>query len=107
MNQNSINETELLVALRSGEMLPERSTAYWTPEERTELEELYKAGNGLSRMSLLLQRSEGAIFQQLVAMGLMGVQGKPRQRNPRQSKCQCPRCVELQCSYCRDGVCHV
>lgn len=79
MNQDVMNQNELLVALRNGEVLPERSTAYWTPEERAELERLYNEGKGISEMSLLLQRSEGAIFQQLVAMGLMGAQGKPRQ----------------------------
>lgn len=107
MCQNSMNQTELLIALRNGEMLPERSTAYWTAEERVELERLYREGNGLSKMSLLLQRSEGAIFQQLVAMGLMGGQGKPRQRTPRQFKCQCPKCLELKCSYFRNGECNV
>ena len=107
MNQNTMNQTELLIALRNGEILPERSTAYWTDEERAELERLYREGNGISRASLLLQRSEGAIYQQLIAMGLMGTQGKPRQRVPHQCKCHCPKCLELQCSYCRDGVCHV
>ena len=107
MNQDVKNQAELLVALRNGEVLPERSTAYWTPEERAELERLYNEGKGISEMSLLLQRSEGAIFQQLVAMGLMGAQGKPRQRVPRSAKCSCPKCLELQCTYCRDGVCYV
>ena len=107
MNQTTMNQTELLIALRNGEILPERSTAYWTDEERAELERLYREGKGLSEMSLLLQRSEGAIYQQLIAMGLMGTQGKPRQRTPRQYKCSCPKCLELQCAYFRDGVCHV
>jgi len=107
MNQNSMNQTELLIAQRNGEILPERSTAYWTDEERTELERLYRGGKGLSEMSLLLQRSEGAIYQQLVAMGLMGALGKPRQRNPRPLKCQCPKCLELQCPYYRNEVCYV
>jgi len=107
MIQNTMNQNELLIALRNGEVLPERSTAYWTSEERTELERLYREGNGLSAMSLLLQRSEGAIFQQLVAMGLMGTQGKPRQRTSRQFKCQCPKYLELQCPYYRNGGCDV
>ena len=107
MTENSMNQTELLIALRNGEILPERSTAYWTDEERAELERLYREGNGISKASLLLQRSEGAIYQQLIAMGLMSTQGKPRQRAPRQYKCSCPKCLELQCSYYRDGVCHV
>ena len=102
MNQTTMNQTELLIALRNGEILPERSTAYWTAEERAELERLYRKGNRISRASLLLQRSEGAIYQQLIAMGLMGTQGKPRQY-----KCSCPKCLELQCAYFRDGVCHV
>ena len=33
-------QQELLLAIRNGEMHPERSTAYWTPEERAELQRL-------------------------------------------------------------------
>ena len=92
-------QQELLLAIRNGEMHPERSTAYWTPEERAELQRLYRDGQGISEIALLLQRSESAVFQQLLAMGMLAGQGKPRQRNPRQVKCQCPKCLEWECPH--------
>ena len=70
-------QQELLLAIRNGEMHPERSTAYWTPEERAELQRLYRDGQGISEIALLLQRSESAVFQQLLAMGMLAGQGNP------------------------------
>ena len=93
------NQQELLLAIRNGEIHPERSTAYWTPEERAELQRLYRDGQGISEIALLLQRSESAVFQQLLAMGMLAGQGKPRQRSPRQIKCQCPKCLERECPH--------
>lgn len=99
-------QQELLLAIRTGEIQPERSTAYWTPEERAELQRLYRDGQGISEIALLLQRSESAVFQQLLAMGMLAGQGKPRQRNPRQIKCQCPKCLEWECPhYDREEEC--
>lgn len=99
-------QQELLLAIRNGEMHPERSTAYWTPEERAELQRLYRDGQGISEIALLLQRSESAVFQQLLAMGMLARQGKSRQRNPRQVKCQCPKCLEWECPhYDREEEC--
>ena len=70
-------QQELLLAIRNGEMHPERSTAYWTPEERAELQRLYRDGQGISEIALLLQRSESAVFQQLLAMGMLAGRGNP------------------------------
>ena len=44
-------QQELLLAIRNGEMHPERSTAYWTPEERAELQRLYRDGQGISEIA--------------------------------------------------------
>ena len=105
--QDNINPTQLLIAIRSGEMPSERSEAYWTEEERNELKRLYWAGTGISEMALLLQRSENAVFQQLIALGLTGASAKRSQRFPKPQKCQCPCCKELACSHCgKGGICN-
>jgi len=104
--ENNINQINLLVAIRTGELPSERSKEYWSDEEREELRRLFWAGKGISEISLLLQHSENAIIQQLVAMNLLTPPGKHRQRAPKVTKCQCPRCLEEGCIYYReDGSC--
>lgn len=105
--ENNINQSELLVSIRAGELPSERSKEYWSDAEREELRRLFWAGKGISEISLLLQRSENAIIQQLVAMNLLTPPGKHRQRAPRAPKCQCPRCLEKGCIYYNreDGSC--
>lgn len=99
---------QLLAAYRSGELSCERSTAYWTQEERAELEEDFRAGIGISELSLLLQRSETAIYQQLIALGLTATSGTRSPRKPKPNKCECLRCAETQCLYYDEkrGLCN-
>lgn len=105
---NLDEQRQLLAAIRSGDLPSERSTAYWTKEERAELEELYKAGVGISELSLRLQRTETAIYQQLIAIGLTATSGTRNSKSPKPHKCECPRCLETQCPYYDDkrGLCH-
>lgn len=105
--KNLEERRQLLVAIRNGDIPCERSTALWTKEERAELEESYKNGVGLSELSLRLQRSETAIYQQLVVMGLT-TSGSRSPKKHRPNKCECPRCLETRCPYYnkKDGICH-
>lgn len=95
---NIEDQRELLAAIRNGELPSERTTAYWTAEERAELEVSYRKGVGISELSLRLQRSETAICQQVIAMGLTVTSGSRGPRKTKPSKCSCPRCLETKCS---------
>ena len=104
--ENTITQSELLISIRTGELSSERSKEYWSDAERDELRRLYWEGTGISEIALLLQRSENAIIQQLISMFLLTPPGKQRKRSPKHFKCQCPRCLETGCAYCReDGSC--
>ena len=104
---NHDERRQLLVAIRNGDLPCERSTALWTPEERAELEEAYRNGVGISDLSLRLQRSETAVYQQLVVMGLTATSGIRGPKKPRPNKCECPRCLETQCPHydAKGGIC--
>jgi len=64
MTQNTMNQTELLIALRNGEILPERSTAYWTDEEsrtRTSLQRRQRTLRNVSPASAQRRRDLSAV----------------------------------------------
>lgn len=108
-NTMNLNEQrQLLAAIRSGDLPSERSTEFWTKEERTELKESYKAGVGISELSLRLQRAETAIYQQLIVMGLTATSGNRNPKKPKPHKCECPHCLETQCPHYdkKRGICH-
>ena len=98
---------QLLAAIRRGDVPCERSTALWTEEERAELEEAYRAGCDISELSLRFQRSETAIYQQLIVMGLTATSGSRSPKKPRPNKCDCPRCRETDCPHYveKGGIC--
>lgn len=97
------NQRELLMAIRSGDLPSERSKEYWSDHEREELKRLYESGVGISEIALLLQRSENAVVQQLVAMGLLTPPGKQRAKTPKPPKCHCPGDRISECPYYGKG----
>ena len=99
---------QLLAAIRRGELPCERSTAFWTKEERAELKEAYRDGFDISELSLRLQRAETAIYQQLIVMGLTATSGIRGPKRPKPNKCGCPRCLEMQCPHYdeKGEICH-
>lgn len=92
-----------LIALRTGKNPPERSGECWTKEELERLKLLYYSGTGFSEIVLELKRTEIAVFQQAVKMGLLSQQCKPRKRIPKQPSdnvCLCPGCTVTNCPNC-------
>lgn len=98
-------ERELLKALRNGQLPSERSKEYWSEEEREEVKRRFLAGEGISQIAIALQRSENAVIQQLIAMGLLTPPGKHRNRKPKNLRCQCPSARENGCKYYERGKC--
>lgn len=105
MSEKFDNSRELLIAIREGKIPSERSGEYWSDAEKDELRRLSMAGDGISQIALMLQRSENAVFQQLAVQGLLALQGKPRERGKNEPKCRCPECNGKNCPYYREGYC--
>jgi len=102
MDETMISQN-LLTAFRNGNLLPERSGAYWEQEERSELQRLYQEGTGISQIALTLQRSEIAVIQQLAAMQLLTPPNKVRIQKPRSVSCLCQKCSVPDCPHRFEG----
>ena len=105
----SKNQRELLSAIRNGLLSSDRSMAVWSKDEDQMLNDRYWDGDGISDLSLMLQRSESAVIQRLMYLDILTPKGKERPRGKsRQAKCHCPQCLEHNCSYYDDkgGCCN-
>ena len=68
-----MNQQELIVQtiqIRKGEQTPLREGTYWSDEDREILKQEYYSGTSYNQIGIILQRSEGAIHQQVELMGL-------------------------------------
>lgn len=103
-NFDATNKT--LISLRQGRLQSERSGEYWGDTEREQLKLYFLIeGRGISEIALLLQRSENAVIQQLIAMDLLTPPGRSRMRSAIH-KCRCPECKTLECPHYREGYCY-
>lgn len=96
-----------LIALRTGAKPAERSGEYWSKEDSALLGQLYAEGVGISEIALQLGRTEGAVCQQLIKMGLLTPQGRHRTRKKEADEttelpcgCLCPHCSVKACQNC-------
>ncbi len=100
------NDQDRLKSIRNGALTPERSGDYWSQEERETLCEEYEAGDGISTIALRHERSEMAVLQQLLNLGMLKAEKAVRRRNRRNGKCRCIGCPfnpgkSEQCNYCQ------
>ena len=86
--------------IRMRESTADRNTDYWSKEEREQLADMFKLGDGISEMALHFGRSEMAIFNQLNSMRLFK-QG--RGHYAKKPKCKCPKCAFF--GNCKDSSC--
>ena len=77
--------------IRMRESTADRNKDYWSKEEREQLADMFKLGDGLSEM---------AIFNQLNYMRLFK-QG--RGHYAKKPKCKCPKCAFF--GNCKDSSC--
>lgn len=70
---------------------PNRHKDYWQESEKALLKEMYLSGYGITELALRFDRSELAIFNQILNMDII-----PRSRGTREKKsgCRCPGCSE-------------
>ena len=81
--------------MRNRTLQLDREGDYWSEDEKELLAKLFCEGVGISEMSLILQRTERAIAQQIEKMDLYGRQRYPqRRKTPRKdSGCLCDVCT--------------
>ena len=97
-----INRNEL-IALRTGQKLPQRSGEYWDEKELEKLLSFFVEGYGISELAVLFGRTEIAIYQQLGRLGLLAPQCRPRSRRTKSvdiPQCSCPTCAVTDCKNC-------
>ena len=58
------------IQMRNGEIKMLRDGEYWTESDREILRREYANGTSVNEIAILLQRSEGAIYQQVERLGL-------------------------------------
>ena len=94
MNDQEINNKT--IAMRNGEITMKRDREYWTDEERITASLRYAAGVPLNEIAIDLERSEGAVYQQVVQMKLHCIppeKARKRRSEPRESTCLCSSCT--------------
>ena len=75
------------------------SRSCWTEDDNQKLREMYDQCYGITEMGVLLGRTEGAVFQQIEALGLSERVYKPRIKKL-EYKCQCRNCTLTEiCSH--------
>lgn len=90
---------ESLTALRSGDAPPERSRDYWNKSDLENLNQWFWEGQGISQIAVQMGRTEVAIYQKLLKLGLLSPQCIPRPKNPKPvcCDCLCPNCHNTNC----------
>ena len=104
-----MNQQELLaqtIQIRKGEQIPLREGTYWTEEDREILKREYYSGTSYNEIGIILQRSEGAIHQQVELMGLRTkspASTRNRTGNTGAHKCLCKhcKCDKSECPRCK------
>lgn len=106
---NTNDQKQLLIALRQGNAVSERSESFWGDDEKRQVIQMYDAGIGISEMAMNLQRSENAVVQRLLTQGLLTPPNKKRNHRRNKPKCRCPQCRLLACPYYnqKEGTCSV
>lgn len=105
------NITEKTIAMRNGTEKMKRDREYWSDEEREKLRSLFLAGVPINEIAIMLERSETAVYQQIIRMNLY-VRAPETSRKRRcvtgDSKCLCSACTcdRALCplrEHCRQG----
>lgn len=100
-----MNQQEILIEtiqIRKGEKLLLREVDYWTDSDREILQREYYKGTSFNEMAIMLQRSEGAIYQQVERMGLCT--RNPFSARKKSTDTSAPSCLCKNCK-CDRSVC--
>ena len=102
-NIMSNSDRKKLASIRNGELIPEHDGEYWCKEDIENLKKQYLIGTDVSKLALMLGRSETAIMNQIANCGLLEEQNKTKKRNKRKNcDCLCRKCNALNCPNRRE-----
>lgn len=87
--------TRKTIAMRNGTEKMRRDREYWSEEERKKLRILFAQGMSINEIAIELERSESAVFQQILQMGLYT--RRPEVARTRRPAVKEPVCL---CSVC-------
>lgn len=95
------NINDVLADLRSKGNALERYGLYWSESDLDDLRTFFAEGIGTSDIAVYMQRTEVAIYQQLLKLGVLAHQCVPRARRERAvcRGCLCPTCSNPSCEY--------
>lgn len=82
---------EAIKNMRKTPYAQDRDRDCWTDDERNQLKKMFNAGEDLSEIALVLQRTELAICQQASVMGLYVRKRRPKAEQTG-CKCLCEKC---------------
>ena len=82
---------------RHGFAKPEKSSQFWTEEDRETLKDMFDQGIGISSIASYFDRSEQAIIQQMDLMGLLCSASRTKGKSNKECKCKCPTCLKNDC----------
>lgn len=92
--KNGENFKEMVGNMRRGICRLKREGEYWTEEEKERLTRLFNENVGITKIAVLLQRTERAVNQQIEKQGLYYGEScvVRRRRSEKRTKCLCERC---------------
>ena len=82
---------EAIKNMRKTPYAQDRDRDFWKDDERNQLKKMFNAGEDLSEIALVLQRTELAICQQASVMGLYVRKRRPKAEQTG-CKCLCEKC---------------
>lgn len=98
---NDIHEKAIVQAMRKRTTRLDREGDYWSEEERKQLTSMFDGGYGITEISIVLQRTEPAVMQQVEKLDLYHRKENPSRRKPtpKVPTCLCGIC-ELDACFC-------
>lgn len=93
------NHLDLLIAICKGGVPSEHFGKYQSDTRKSEPRQLFKKNIGICWITLMLQRAENAVFQQLVVSDLLALRGDPRVQGKNEHKCRYPEHEGKNCPY--------
>lgn len=94
---------QAVINMRTKTCKLEREGEYWTPEEREQLVEMFHEGIGMTKIAVILQRTEVAAMEQAKLLGLYPAFAPKKRSAKRHLRCLCPDCKKDPsfCPHCK------
>lgn len=104
MNTNEIKDKT--IQMRNGKIKMLRDGECWTENDREVLRREYSNGTSLNEIAIMLQRSEGAIYQQVERLGLysrnpFSTRKKNEKADAYSCLCKNCKCDRALCPRCK------